>query len=63
MSPLDSLERDAPGFSDVASEAGASFRRRWLVAPAPVNSSTVQPIAQAASGDYEVATMREGAAR
>ena len=66
MSPAGSLDRDAPGFNDVVVEAGGAFRRRWLVAPATANLSTmvaivirVEPVARGATTDYEVATLRE----
>src|SRR4051794_40545671 len=62
------VDRAAPGFVDTIVSAGASFQRRWMIAPLPVYSGTavvivvrVIPVAVNASPDVEIATIREAA--
>jgi len=61
------LESAVDGFSDVTVECGASFQRRWTIAPLTPYSATavvivvrVMPVAARAAPDLEVATIREG---
>src|SRR3954469_18388729 len=62
------VDRAVPGFADTIVSAGASFQRRWMIAPLPVYSGTavvivvrVIPVAVNASPDVEIATIREAA--
>ena len=66
VSPPGVLDRATDGFADVIVEAGASFERRWLIAPANGYPSTVvviavrvRPVAPAAAADVELVTARE----
>ena len=66
LSPMGALDRAVDGFSDVAISAGASFERRWVVAPLPGYSATavvivlrVVPRAALNAGGLEVATIAD----
>ena len=65
--PMGALDRAIDGFSDLTTECGASFQRRWTIAPLGDYSATavvivvrVVPVAFRATPDLEVATIREG---
>jgi prepilin-type N-terminal cleavage/methylation domain-containing protein len=60
------LDRDVDGYTDVAVASGASFRRRWTIAPLDTYSATavvivvrVVPLSAFAAPDLEVATIAE----
>lgn len=66
---LGGVDRAIGGFSDVVVAAGASFERRWLIAPLAGFGATavvivlrVSPTATRAAPDLEVATIREAGA-
>ena len=66
IAPDGALDRATEGFADVAVEGGASFQRRWMIAPAIGYPSTVVviavrvlPVARAATGDVQLVTLRE----
>ena len=63
------LDGAVEGFSGVTFECGASFQRRWTIAPLAAYSATavvilvrVVPIASRAAPDLEVVTIREAGA-
>jgi prepilin-type N-terminal cleavage/methylation domain-containing protein len=60
------LDRDVTGFTDVVTVSGASFRRRWTLAPLDTYSASalvivvrVLPIAALAAGDLEMAVIAD----
>jgi prepilin-type N-terminal cleavage/methylation domain-containing protein len=60
------VDRAVDGFTDTIVAAGASFERRWIVAPLPAYSATavvivvrVLPLARSATPDFEIAGVRE----
>ena len=62
------VDRAIPGFIDSIQSGGASFQRRWLIAPLAVYSGTavaivvrVIPVAGNATPDFEIATIRQAA--
>jgi prepilin-type N-terminal cleavage/methylation domain-containing protein len=66
---MGAIDRAVDGFSDVTFECGASFQRRWTIAPLAAYSATavvilvrVVPLASHAAPDLEVVTIREGGA-
>jgi len=68
-SEVGGLDRAIDGFSDVATSGGASFERRWSIAPLPRYSATavvivlrVVPRAALNAGGLEVATIADAGA-
>jgi len=70
VAPAGVLDRATDGFADVAVEAGATFQRRWLIAPAIGYPSTAvviivraSALAPAPAADVELVTLREPGVR
>jgi len=64
LSPSDSLERAAAGWTDVSVHSGRPYVRRWRVSQVPGYADELVAIAvrvtpEAGSGDVRVATIRE----
>ncbi len=66
LATIGALDRDVSGFNDLVTTSGATFRRRWMLAPLDTYSASalvivvrVIPLAALAAADLEMAVIAD----